>query len=408
MDGKRWIETISIRNLLSFGGEARPIELQPLNVLIGPNGSGKSNLIEVLSLLKAAPTDLVEPIRTGGGINEWLWKWGGKAPTAEIDLTFAAPDGNNAMRYRLEMRASGQRVELSDESIEYAVPSKGYKEPFFFYRYQSGDPVLNIRNIPDATIGGTQNRSERTLRRDALLPDQSVLAQCKEPDLYPELAYLSKLFSGVQLYREWNFGRFTAPRLVQQADLPTDFLSEDASNLGLVLNDLTHSGNTKQRIIEHLRLFSDDIRDYSVKVQSNSVQLFLQEQNLAGKRQSIPATRLSDGTLRYLCLLAVLLHPEPPPIIAIEEPELGLHPDIIPTLAELLVDATQRTQLIVTTHSDALIAALSETPESVIVCERDLDGTQMRRLDRTNLASWLENYSLGALWKMGELGGNRW
>src|ERR1700742_3728706 len=95
-----------------------------------------------------------------------------------------------------------------------------------------------------------------------------------------------------------------------------------------------------------------------------------------GLRSPAPAARLSDGTLRYLCLLTILLHPEPPPLICIEEPELGLHPDIIPKVADLLVDASHRTQLIVTTHSEALVSRLSEIPESVVVCERDDRGTR--------------------------------
>ena len=119
--------------------------------------------------------------------------------------------------------------------------------------------------------------------------------------------------------------------------------------------------------------------------------------------------RLSDGTLKFLCLLAVLLGTEPPPLICIEEPEVGLHPEAIQIVAEALVDASERTQLIVTTHSEALVDALSESPEDVLVTERDFDnGTQFRRLERKQLALWLERYSLGGLWRKGELGGNRW
>ena len=74
MDGKRLIQKIRLRNLLSFGPDTEEFELQPLNVLIGANASGKSNLIEAISLLQAAPRDLQVPIREGGGVAEWLWK----------------------------------------------------------------------------------------------------------------------------------------------------------------------------------------------------------------------------------------------------------------------------------------------------------------------------------------------
>lgn len=123
---------------------------------------------------------------------------------------------------------------------------------------------------------------------------------------------------------------------------------------------------------------------------------------------TIPASRLSDGTLRYLCLLAMLLDPTPPPLICIEEPEIGLHPDIIPKIADLLLEASERTQLVITTHSDILIDALSSTPEAVLVCEKHEGLTQIERLDGEKLAPWLEQYRLGTLWTKGEIGGNRW
>jgi len=80
--------------------------------------------------------------------------------------------------------------------------------------------------------------------------------------------------------------------------------------------------------------------------------------------------RLSDGTLRWLSLLTILLHPDPPPLVCIEEPELGLHPDMIQPLAKLLLSASERMQLIVTTHSDGLVDELSGNPSAVIVCEK--------------------------------------
>ena len=148
----------------------------------------------------------------------------------------------------------------------------------------------------------------------------------------------------------------------------------------------------------------DGVVDYKCSLVGGTVTLFLEE---AGSRE-IPVTRLSDGTLRYLCLLSVLLHPEPPPLVVIEEPELGLHPDLLPTLADLLVSASERSQLIVTTHSDVLVDALTDTPESVVVCEKHDGQTEMRRLDKDDLTKWLKDYTLGNLWSSGQLGGNRW
>ncbi len=133
------------------------------------------------------------------------------------------------------------------------------------------------------------------------------------------------------------------------------------------------------------------------------MQFYLHE---TGFTAPIPATRLSDGTIRFVALLATLLTPSPPPLVCIEEPELGLHPDAVALLADLLIEASDRMQLVVTTHSDALVSALTNQPDSIIACERPGAGTELRRLDPEKLASWLKDYRLGDLWRMGELGAN--
>lgn len=125
-------------------------------------------------------------------------------------------------------------------------------------------------------------------------------------------------------------------------------------------------------------------------------------------KSPIPAARLSDGTLRYLCLLAILYHPTPPPLICLEEPEIGLHPDLISGLAEMLKEASQRTQLIVTTHSDLLVSKFTDQPEAVVICERTPEGTTLKRLKADDLKEWLEEYSLGEVWLKGGIGGTRW
>ena len=109
-----------------------------------------------------------------------------------------------------------------------------------------------------------------------------------------------------------------------------------------------------------------------------------------------------------MCLLAILCHPDPPPLVCIEEPELGLHPDVLPELAKLLISASERTQLIVTTHSEILVDALTETPDNVLVCEKHHGQTQIVRLNGAELAHWLEKYRLGKLWLKGGIGGTRW
>ncbi len=244
----------------------------------------------------------------------------------------------------------------------------------------------------------------RVIAREILRGGFSILAQRSDPDLYPVLAWIGQNYERVRIYREWSFGRNAVFREPQKADMRNDSLEEDFSNLGLFLNRLkARFPAAKKVILEGLKDLYPGISDFDVFIEGGTVQVFFTEGEFA-----IPASRLSDGTLRYLSLLAILCDPDPPPLICLEEPELGLHPDVLPKLAKLLRDASQRTQLLVTTHSDILIDAMTETPESVVVCSKEQGQTFMRRLRTEDLTEWLEKYRLGQLWIMGEIGGTRW
>jgi predicted ATPase len=402
----RLLKSIRLRNFLSYGPNGDSVELLPLNVIIGPNCSGKSNLLEAIDVLRATPSDVTQPIRDGGGVEDYLWK-GAKTkrpPTAEIEAVVYYPEGHGPLKYRFAFSTVGQRFEILDEAIENPAPGYGATDVYFYYRYQSGRPVLNVRIRAEAQAGSDEARETRSLRREDVATNQSILSQRKDPDQYPEVTYLGNQFSKVRLYREWDLGRNTEPRKPQKVDLPGDFLSDSANNLPLVLNDLENRADTRQLVNEKLKKFYDSAEAVTSRLYGGTVQLFVHERGL----KEIPATRLSDGTLRYLCLLAVLCHPQPPPLICLEEPEIGLHPDILPTVAQLLISASDRSQLIVTTHSDILVSALTEKPDSVLVCERDDEGSKLTRLDSEKLKEWLERYPLGEIWRMGELGGTRW
>ena len=401
----RFIRTLQLRNLLSFGPDTPPIELGALNVLIGPNGSGKSNFIEAIDLLRASPTDLVAPVRAGGGTQEWLWKGVETLPVAEVDATFTYPGEVVPLRHRMSFSAVVQHFDLIEEGIgiERADPSYLKREFLYYHRMKRSSEIF-VR-LTDDSGEETGSGIYRQLRHEDLAPDQSVLSQRRDPDQYPEITFLGDQYKQFKLYRDWNTGRNSALRNPQPVDQPNHFLAEDASNLGLVLNYLERTGDIKDTLNAHLSGFYDQYKDYTISVEGGTVQVFLREKNL---RQSVPATRLSDGTLRFLCLASILCHPNPPPLICLEEPEIGLHPDILPAIAKMLIEASQRTQVIVTTHSDILVDALSHVPEAVLVCEKESNATSVRRLDQDALRRWLEKYSLGDLWRSGQLGGNRW
>lgn len=390
-----FLSSLRLDGFLSFAPGAEAIPLTPLNVLIGPNGSGKSNLIEAIELLHATPTAFANAIRDGGGPQEWLWKGKGNSAGATIEALLHPSGKIPGLRYRLNFTASAQRTEVTDEVLENIKKTQSTaNDVVFYYRYQGGRPVINVKE-------SARKRAERHIERQSLLPDESVLSQRKDPDLYPELTWVSQQFGRIQTFREWSFGRYAGLRQPQPADLPADNLLQDSRNLGLILNQLEHAGKGTE-FSRLLNRFLPRYQRLSTSIQGGTVQFYLHEQGL---KAPVPATRLSDGTIRFLAMLALLLSPAPPPLICIEEPELGLHPDALDLLASLMVDASSRTQIIVTTHSDALVSALTEEAESVLICEH-IGGTVLRRVESDKLRHWLDKYRLGEIWRIGELGGN--
>jgi len=377
------LNRIRLENLLSFS--QANLELLPLNVLIGANASGKSNLIRSIHLLRSLPKGIGTTIAEGGGIRDWvnkrtegiasiaIWNASGSKSDTEHE---ADPD------YEICLRAIGQDFEIPREVLKGAFSRAGSRlNPF--------GPLVSkddfLPNLPQAASVLEIFRSPR------------------EEKIWP----LAQRLEAIRLYREFQTGPGTPTRNGSSASAFKGYLSEDGGNLAGLLDKMRHLGESV-KINDYLHRFYEGFTEAYAYSAGAITQTFVREKGL-GARNAVSAVALSDGTLRVLCLLVVLLDPEPPPLACIEEPEIGLHPDAIRMIAELLVQASQRTQLIVTTHSPALIDALSDRPESVVVCERDFDGfTQFKRLKSADLERWLERYSLGELWQKGEIGGNRW
>ena len=388
------LKSITLEGFLSFGPDAVTIPLTGLNVFIGPNGSGKSNLVEALSVLRAVPKDLPLPIRKGGGVKDWLWKGDSEVGSARLEVIFSEGRVAHlgtvgpAVRYRLVFGAQGDTFVVLDERVEN---ESGQPKPYFYFGYENGRPMINVKE------------GKRELQRTDIDPTQSILSQRRDPDTYPELTAVAELLGHMQIYRDWSFGPDAPIRASCKADVRADALSETMDNLPARVAVLKSTPAVKKRVLEELRNLYPGFDDIEVVPEGGRLQLYL----TSGMR-NIPAHRLSDGTLRYLALLIILLGPNPGPLIVIEEPELGLHFDLMPKIAQLLREAAQEIQLIVTTHSDALVDALTDTPESVVVCEKTGYSSSVRRLDSDDLKEWLDKYTLGTLWTRGEIGGTRW
>ena len=344
------IRRLKVSGLLSFGPGGIDLPMEALNVLIGANGSGKSNLLEVIGLLRAAAEDPGELFGRRGDASDWLWKSGESASAATVEVIADGPDGAGRLRHTMTVADDGGCLGVTAEEVTEAKAGEWSSE-------WGGDAALKL---------------------------------------------LREQYERIRLYQNWSVGPSAALRRNQGTQAASDSLNDGGENLAVVLAGFR--GEAKRRLVGALGELFDGIVNVSCPVTGGAAALFLEERG--GRR--IPATRLSDGTLRYLSLLAILLHPSPPSLVALEGPELGLHPDVVAEVAKRLVEASGRTQLVVTTHSRMLVDALTEHPSSIVICEKENGESRFERLDGARLKAWLDKYSLGELWSSGELGGNRW
>ena len=302
---------------------------------------------------------------------------GRTAPAGRASRRFSTP--GRPLRYGLEFGAVRRRVEVFDEVVEDAAAARDDDDVSCYYRFGRGDPVIAMRSE-------SGEYGERRLNKESVRPDQSVLAQRKDPDTYPELTWLGERLREIRTFRDWTFGPSAPLRQPQRADLAGGPLLPDNRNLA-----------------ELVKRVLPGVERVSTYVAGGAIDLFLHESGLASP---IPSVRVSDGTIRFLAILATLLDSLPPALLCIESPELGLHPDAAALLGELLVEVSERMQLVVTTHSGSLLDCFTNDPEAVVVCERPGTATELCRLDKHELATWLDEHRLGDSWSMGALGAN--
>lgn len=393
MAGSRspFLKSISLEGFLSFGPGESTIPLLPLNVLIGPNGAGKSNLIEAISVLRAVPRDLPVPFRKGGGVRDWLWGGPPRAERARISITVGEGHGRRfkkdspSLQYSLTFGEQGGSFVVLDERLENELPSAGESGRHVHLSYRGGKVhIASGKTLKQLSLA----RMDQT---------QSILSQRKDSDYYAQMTRLAASLDEIRIYRSWTFGPEAVVRESSRIDDRNDRLSETLDNLPARLAVLKRDPSVKKRLLQCLRELAPGFDDLEIIPEGGRLQLYLAE----GSRTT-SAYRLSDGTLKFLCLLAILLDPSPPPLMVIEEPELGLHPDTFPVLHDLLVEASQRCQLIVTTHSAAVLDSFTEQPESILVVDRR-DGSTVVSTVRPR-----DGEGLASRWLSGELGGTRW
>lgn len=372
----------------------RALTMTPLSVLIGPNSSGKSNLLDMLLLIsEAADQKLSDGVRRRNGMRSILWQNGAKEFGWELVLAaegaFAAEEG--PLHYRVVVRPRGESPSIALEEV--AVEAK------------SGTRVLL-----SAMNGAVRLRAEGKpqLGPETPLTSDSELAisQIRDPQNYPTLSRLRDYLASWAIYREFLTDEQSKMRQPQVASADTQ-LQPHGENLIAVLHQINN--RTQYRpyntgIRELLRLAFEDFEELYFPAEpgaSGKIGLAWKDRSLSG---DLDVSQLSDGMLRFLALSTLLAAPDLPPLVCVDEPEIGLHPALLHLVAGMAEKASARTQVILTTHSTQLINSLSR-PEYVTVVERDKGATTLRRLDAGKLGAWLRDFTLGELWLQGEIGG---
>jgi predicted ATPase len=372
-----------------------------LNVVIGPNGSGKSNLLRMLELIS---------VSARGGLGKYVQRWGGMEPLVW--------DGRaEEIAYTLQCVSSEANQDTKQETLTYELVMERLGRGASFR--VTHEWLTAHRDQPDGSVRLVER--ERGHNAVILEADNHNIVIGGESLIDFEEATLLSLWgsppagdrrlqqfgsdlAGWSVYHDVHMDA-SAPVRQAVVTRTEKRVEPDGQNLISVLHTLyTGDRDFKNEVNLAMRAaFGEDFDELVFPPAADQrIQLRVRWKSLQ-REQS--AADLSDGTLRFLFLLAVLASPSPSPLIAIDEPETGLHPSMLPIVAEYAVDASSRTQVIFTTHSPQFLDAFRETRPTTTVAKWSNGETLLEELEGESLDHWLKEYSLGSLFQAGDLEG---
>lgn len=359
------LSTIKIKGFRSI--KEMTLELRPLNVLIGANGAGKSNLIAFFKLVNEL---------MGGRLQQHIGATGratanlhfGPAVTLQLEaeMVFETDNGTDTYQMRL-VRGAADSLFFAEETLSFQ--QTGYSSP---RSISLGSGHEETRIGDEAEKGGPAAKALRHLLNRCRVyhfhdtsPTSRIMGYCYIGDnrwLMPDAANLASILYELKSSREKAYRRIVTT-IQQVAPFFEDFDLEPKDSKDIILN-------WRHR----------------------------QSDGVFGPHQ------LSDGTLRAICLISLLLQPKEnlPYLIVVDEPELGLHPYALNVIASLFQAASQHAQVLVSTQSSAFLDSFD--PEDIVVVERKDEATEFERPDAEKLEAWLEDYSLGEIWEKNVLG----
>ncbi|MBQ6472952.1 MAG: AAA family ATPase [Victivallales bacterium] len=342
------IKSISIKGFKSFRA-LKEMELGAINVIVGANGTGKSNFIEVFRIISA--------MLKNGGLREYV------AGASDVFL-FGGPQITSHIQVRIVLDTSSYEFEL--------IPTD--------------EGFLMLTDEKVCPIGDTTPRQLTGRGFASALPgktDSETIRQTYEA------------IKNCQVYHFHDTGKFAAVRRYCQVSHDT-YLNSDGGNLAAFLYKLRQRhpncyGDICQTVKSAVPFFDDFILEPNG---NEDIRLCWRQKGLVDF--PMRPHQLSDGALRFICLATALLQPNPPSTIIIDEPELGLHPEAIYLLAEMMISVSRRTQLVIATQSPQLLDNFAI--DDIIVAKRHQGATSFERLRENDYDAWLEDFSVGELW----------
>jgi predicted ATPase len=353
------------------------LPMQQVNIITGANGTGKSNLYQALMLVaRAAHGQFARAIAEEGGTPSILWA------------------GGERIRYTRKRPAKRFSMTVETDSFEFSfaigLPSPSslpigtlfrfdpeVKEEKLWLREGSTQVLMLDRRGPTTWLRNTAGKMDEYAF--SLLKYESVLPQIVEPHRYPEVSMLRQTLAAWRFYHQFRTDAMS-PLRYPQIGVHTNALSHDGSDLSAALETIIEIGDSEALSESIARAFGG--AKLSISSSSNET-LFSIHLQVPGLLRPLDARDFSDGQLRFLCLCAALLSPRAPALIALNEPETSLHPDLYEPLAQLIARASRDSQIWVTTHSRVLADQIAHLANTTPIELKLVEG-ETRRVDDLN------------------------
>ena len=393
-------------NFLSFKNE-KFIFNDKQNILVGINGSGKSNFIKTIRLLKEGVAGIglkKYMIDTLGGLDNILFKIiKSESTNNHVEIIYTLDSAvlreygfkfTDDIIYSIELY---KNPSVTNYYVKEKIQnSKGY----LYLEFDNGTGILNELKENDTY----QKKTGLVKYYDFIEPTELALSKIYDTDRYFALSTIRKAISDIMVYDYFD----TTPKSpIRKPMLPTSEkrLLSDGTNLPQILNTIKISHKSSyNNISKMLNEVNSKFQGFDFNFIGGNIELMLEEENL---ESSIHVSSISDGTLRYLCLLSILFNPERGCLVCIDEPEVGLHPDMIANISRSIIEASDKTTMLISTHSENLLNYFEI--ENIRVFEKDEKNTsKIFNFTKENFKGWYEDFSVGTMWRQGDLGGNRW